>query len=155
MKYIRGIDIIETPVIITIEESYKITLSDSQLRELGYRPVEEVIYEQGNELLPIEPNAKEIKEELLKNIKVEIPEAGLPFKLGYKWKPKLVNDRIIFENVKDANAIGTSNNPILFVEYVKLIPNAYYLYEGERYVYVGEPSSATTWEDIEYYMEKF
>lgn len=156
MKYIKGIDIKETPVITTTSEGYTITLSDQQLREIGYKPVDEVIMEQDAELMELEPDEDDLKRSLIDNIKVEYPSSGLPFKLGYKWVPRISGDKIIFESIRAESAIGTGNNPIIFIENVLLIPNAYYLYEGERYVYCGvERKTATSWEEIEADMEKF
>lgn len=41
---------------------------------------------------------------------------------------------------------GTAENPFNLVEGMELVPNAYYLYQNTRYVYMG---SASTWDGSE------
>lgn len=155
MKYIKGTKIKETPIKVVTDEG-EIEMSDNQLRSLGYKPVDEVIIEQGDELMEVIPSATELKQELMDSIEVEYPKGGLPFKLGYKWTPKYVNGKIIFESVRDANAVGTNENPIIFVNNVKLVPNGFYLYEEELYVYVGlRHDNASSWDEVSGDMEKF
>lgn len=136
MKYIKGLDVKETPVMAEVMDG-NIELVDEQLRELGYKPCPKVIYEQAQELNSLIPSTEEIKKQLVDSLTVELPTEGLPFKLGYKWVPKIVNNNIIFESERDANAVGTDKNHIIFTEYIKLVPNAFYLYNDKRYVYIG------------------
>lgn len=64
-------------------------------------------------------------------------------KLGYIWKCIYIGDNCVKkEYIKDANAAGTIDNPIEWRSGVQLIPNAYYLYDYKKYVYIGEPSIA-------------
>lgn len=155
MRYIKGMDIKETPVMAEVMDG-NIELVDQQLRELGYKPYEEVVYDQAKELNNLMPNEYDLKQQLVDQLEVVFPEGGLPFKLGYKWVPSIVNNNIVFESVRDANAVGTDRNPILFENYVKLVPNAYYLYEDTRYVYVGlRTDQALSWEDVSADMEEF
>lgn len=77
----------------------------------------------------------------------------LPFKLGYKWEPKYNGTAIIWELVEDPNAIGLESNPIIFAEGMPLLPNAFYLHEDKKYVYVGITGTATTWDEAKDYME--
>lgn len=152
MKYIKGLEVIETPYIITIG-SDEIALSDSQLRQIGFKPIDEVIYEQADKLTNTIPTEDEIKEKLIGQMQVTIPHGGLPYKLGYTWEPKIVNNNIIFELVREPNGVGTNLNPIIFCEYVILMPNAFYLYEGNEYVYVGAPGKASSWDQCKDDME--
>lgn len=152
MKYIKGIEIIETPKIVEIE-GVSLELSDEQLRQMGYTPLDEVVMAQAEILGNIIPSAIDIKEKLIDSMTVVIPEGGLPYKLGYSWEPKIVANNIIFESVRDENAIGTNKAPIIFAEYVLLIPNAFYLYEGNLYVYVGSEGKADDWDSCKDYME--
>lgn len=155
MKYIKGSKVKETPVTVETEEG-NIELVDQQFRELGYKPYDEVVYEQYDVLNAVQKSDDDLKQELMDSLVVEYPAGGLPFKLGYKWVPSIVNNKIIFESVRDADAVGTDKNPILFVNYVKLVPNAYYLYNESRYVYVGlRTDNASSWDDVSADMEEF
>lgn len=60
----------------------------------------------------------------------------LPFKVGYRWKKKLVGTQIIYESVPDPDAIGTQNNPIIYTEDCPLIDNAWYMKDGKMMVYM-------------------
>lgn len=61
----------------------------------------------------------------------------LPFKLGYKWQPIYNGSAIVWESVKDENAIGTINNPIYYVDDSPLIDNGFYIKEdGKTYIYM-------------------
>lgn len=79
----------------------------------------------------------------------------LPFKLGYKWKPAYNGNAFAWELVPDPDAIGTADNPIIWVAGVRLIPNAYYLYQNVRYVYMGaeEGYAGDAWDGTD--MEEF
>lgn len=157
MKYIKETIIEETPIMVEISGGISIELSDTQLRSLGYKPLDEVIIEQGDELMVIDPDVEKIKEELVNSIDVVIPESGFPFKLGYKWVPRIVEgNRVIFESIRSEDSLGTRDNPIIFVDNVILVPNAYYLYEGDLYVYVGLTRDiAKDWDSVSQLMEKF
>lgn len=76
-------------------------------------------------------------------------------KLGYDWLQTLINDIVVrSEYVAQDNPVGVADNPIMWTAGVQLIPNAYYLYNGVRYVYMGETSTAgTTWDATN--MEEF
>ena len=64
-------------------------------------------------------------------------------KLGYIWKCTYVGDICVSkEYVEDPDATGTKDNPIIWKPGVQLIPNAFYIYEDDTYVYVGEASEA-------------
>ena len=64
-------------------------------------------------------------------------------KLGYIWKCTYVGDICVSkEYVKDPDATGTKDNPIVWKPGVQLIPNAFYIYEDDTYVYVGEATEA-------------
>lgn len=154
MKYIKGMSVKETPV-KAIFDGEEVELTDQQMRHMGYLPIEEAIIAQGDQLMALEPDPVEIKDEMFRSVKVVIPTGGLPFKLGYVWKPVMSGDRIVFESVRDDNAIGTPSTPIIFVDGVRLVTNAYYLHNSSRYVYVGQPGTAGTWEDTEDNMEEF
>lgn len=152
MKYIKGLEIIETPRYTEVD-GIQIELSDSQLRFMGYIPIDEVIMEQAEKLANTVPSEEDIKEKLVNKLSILIPGDGLPYKLGYTWEPKIEGNCIVFESVRDSNGVGTNNNPIIFADYVMLIPNAFYLYEGELYVYVGIKGKATNWDSCKDFME--
>lgn len=53
--------------------------------------------------------------------------------------------------VEQTNPVGVADNPFEFVKGVMLIPNAYYTYNGKRYVYVGmDAKTATEWNESEF-----
>ncbi len=64
-------------------------------------------------------------------------------KLGYLWKCTYIGNICVSkEYVEDPDAAGTIGNPITWKPGVRLIPNAFYIYNNAMYVYVGEPSEA-------------
>lgn len=64
-------------------------------------------------------------------------------KLGYIWKCTYVGDICVSkEYVEDPDTTGTKDNPIVWKPGVQLIPNAFYIYEDDTYVYVGEATEA-------------
>lgn len=73
-------------------------------------------------------------------------------KLGYLWKCTYIGDLCVSkEYVEDPEAKGTAENPIEWVPGVQLIPNAYYLHDSKKYVYVGDNSSAgDTWDGSDF-----
>lgn len=74
----------------------------------------------------------------LVQIKTEVSD-----KLGYIWNCTYVGDVCVSkEYVKDPDAAGTVDNPITWKPGVRLIPNAFYIYNHAVYVYVGEASEA-------------
>lgn len=94
---------------------------------------------------------------LVNSIETILPEGAtggkLPFKLGYKWVPHYDGSAIVWELVEDPNAIGLESNPIVFAEGMPLLPNAFYLHEDKKYVYVGLNGTATTWDEVKGDME--
>lgn len=154
MRYIKGMDIKETPVMAEVMDG-NIELVDQQLRELGYKPYEEVVYEQARELNNICPSAEEIKQKFIENINVVIPEKGLPYMRGFSWELVFVDNEIRYKLVPNPNGLGTLNNPILFENYIKLFSNVYYFYQGKIYKYVGSRTDqALSWEDVSDDMEE-
>lgn len=73
-------------------------------------------------------------------------------KLGYLWKCTYIGDICVTkEYIEDSEAKGTEDNPIDWVAGVSLIPNAYYLYDSKKYVYVGEQSVAgDIWDETDF-----
>lgn len=73
-------------------------------------------------------------------------------KLGYNWVEDYVGETLVSQTyVEQTNPVGVADNPFEFAEGVMLIPNAYYKYNGKRYVYVGtESKTATVWDDSEF-----
>lgn len=60
-------------------------------------------------------------------------------KLGYDWKIYTVNDVAVRkEYVVQENPTGTKDNPIVYVEGLPLINNAYYFKDGKIYVWMDE-----------------
>lgn len=150
MKYIKNLEVIETPYIITIG-SDEIALSDSQLRQIGFKPIDEVIYEQADVLSGMAPDAETIRQRVADSFIIKVQ--ALPYMIGFTWQTTIVDNEVRFKLVPDQNGLGTKNNPIIFAEYVLLIPNAHYLYEGNIYKYKGTKSKAEDWETVKDKME--
>lgn len=152
MDYIKGIEIISTPKLIEID-GVTLELSDEQLRELGYTPIDEVFIAQAEILSSMAPSAEIIKQRVMDKLSVTVPSSGLPYMIGFRWDTTIVDDEIRFKLVPDSNGLGTKNNPILFYMYVLLVPNAHYLYDGNIYKYKGAKRSVDNWDDCKDEME--
>lgn len=76
-------------------------------------------------------------------------------KLGYDWIEDYLGEKLVAQIYsKQEKPVGVADNPFIFEIGVKLIPNAYYIYNNERYVYTGtEVSTATVWDETNF--EKF
>ena len=94
-------------------------------------------------------HATAVKIEKLGGLQQKITQSD---KLGYNWVEDYVGETLVKQTyVKQDNPVGVTDNPFKFVEGVMLIPNAYYTYNGKRYVYVGtESKTATGWDDSEF-----
>lgn len=69
-------------------------------------------------------------------------------KLGYDWKNFFVNDILVRrEYVEQAVKYGTADNPIVWSSGMPLIQNAYYTYNGETKVWMGEAGATAKWTD--------
>lgn len=69
-------------------------------------------------------------------------------KLGFDWKNIYVNDVLVRqEYVEQAVKRGTANNPIVWEAGMALIQNAYYTYNGETKVWMGEAGATAKWTD--------
>ena len=69
-------------------------------------------------------------------------------KLGYDWKNFFVNDVLVRrEYVEQAVKTGTADNPIVWASGMALIQNAYYAYNGETKVWMGEAGATAKWTD--------
>lgn len=67
-------------------------------------------------------------------------------KLGYDWIEEYLGDTLVKQTyIEQENPIGVADNPFNFAVGVQLIPNAYYIYKDERYVYIGENKIAKKW----------
>lgn len=65
-------------------------------------------------------------------------------KIGYDWHNYYVGDKLVkSEYVEQDNPVGTQDNPFTWSPGMRLIPNGYYTYNGERYVAVAEGSPET------------
>lgn len=151
MKYIKGLTIEETPITTQVGDQ-TIELTDEQLRSLGYTPLTEVILSQAEILSGMAPNAETIRQRVADSLVVNVQQ--LPYMIGFAWQTTIVDNEIRFKLVPDQNGLGTKNNPIIFVEYVTLVPNAHYLYEGNFYKWKGVKTTAGDWDSIEDNMEK-
>lgn len=151
IQYIKGKEIITLPKIIEVD-GIEIALSDEQLRQLGFKPIDEVVMEQAEILSGMAPDAETIRQRIADSLIIKVQ--ALPYMIGFTWQTTIVDNEVRFKLVPNQNGLGTPNNPVIFAEYVLLIPNAYYLYEGEVYKYKGLKDKATTWEDIVANMEK-
>lgn len=105
------------------------------------------IYFEGNDFFKrvrVESEKKVKKEEKLNQIanliQTKIEKSD---KLGYILKCIYIGDICVSkEYVKDPNATGTKNKPIVWKPGVQLTPNAFYIYKNNIYVYIGENSKA-------------
>ncbi len=69
-------------------------------------------------------------------------------KLGSDWVTYKLGDVVLRRDyVEQENPTGTADNPIEWNENVQLIPNAFYVYNGERKVWTGEPGTGAAWDD--------
>ena len=69
-------------------------------------------------------------------------------KLGFDWKNIYVNDILVRqEYVEQAVKYGTADNPIVWASGMALIQNAYYTYNGETKVWMGEAGATAKWTD--------
>lgn len=69
-------------------------------------------------------------------------------KLGFDWKNIYVNDVLVRqEYVEQDVKVGTSDNPITWKPGMSLIQNAYYVYNGETKIWMGEAGAAAEWTD--------
>ena len=67
-------------------------------------------------------------------------------KLGYDWKNFFVNDvPVRREYIEQAVKAGTADNPIVWKAGMSLIQNAYYTYNGETKVWMGEAGATADW----------
>ena len=69
-------------------------------------------------------------------------------KLGFDWKNIYVNDILVRqEYVEQTVKAGTADNPIAWASGMALIQNAYYTYNGETKVWMGEAGATAKWTD--------
>ena len=69
-------------------------------------------------------------------------------KIGFDWKNFFVNDvPVRREYVEQAVKYGTADNPIVWEAGMALIQNAYYTYNGETKVWMGEAGATAKWTD--------
>lgn len=69
-------------------------------------------------------------------------------KLGFDWKNIYVNDILVRqEYIEQAVKYGTADNPIVWASGMALIQNAYYTYNGETKVWMGEAGATAKWTD--------
>lgn len=72
-------------------------------------------------------------------------------KLGFDWKNFFVNDVLVRrEYVEQAVKYGTADNPIAWQPDMALIQNAYYTYNGERKVWMGEAGATADWSSSDF-----
>ena len=69
-------------------------------------------------------------------------------KLGYDWRIYRVNSVVVRrEYERQANPVGTADNPIPWTAAAKLIPNGYYTHGGATKVWTGERGVTASWDD--------
>ena len=69
-------------------------------------------------------------------------------KLGYDWSNIYVNKILVRQvYVEQAVKAGTADNPIAWEPDMQLIQNAYYTYNGEIKVWMGEAGKKADWTD--------
>ena len=67
-------------------------------------------------------------------------------KLGFDWRNIYVNDILVRqEYIEQAVKYGTADNPIAWKPDMPLIQNAYYAYNGETKVWMGEAGATADW----------
>ena len=72
-------------------------------------------------------------------------------KLGFDWKNIYVNDILVRqEYVEQAVKAGTAENPIVWKAGMLLIQNAYYAYNGETKVWMGEAGATADWSSSDF-----
>ena len=72
-------------------------------------------------------------------------------KLGFDWKNFFVNDVLVRrEYVEQAVKAGTADNPIVWKAGMSLIQNAYYTYNGETKVWMGEAGATADWSSSDF-----
>lgn len=72
-------------------------------------------------------------------------------KLGFDWKNTYVNDILVRrEYIEQAVKYGTAANPIAWESGMALIQNAYYVYNGETKVWIGEAGVTADWTNSEF-----
>ena len=69
-------------------------------------------------------------------------------KLGFDWRIYSVNDVVVRKDyVEQEVKAGTADNPIAWASGMALIQNAYYAYNGEIKVWMGEAGATAKWTD--------
>lgn len=69
-------------------------------------------------------------------------------KLGFDWLVTEVGGVVVKREYKaQDNPVGVADNPIPWAEDVPCIPNAYYIYNGVRKVWMGEARGSADWDD--------
>lgn len=69
-------------------------------------------------------------------------------KLGFDWVCTEINGVVVCREYKaQDNPVGTADNPIAWGADVFCIPNAYYIHEGVRKVWMGEAKDGADWDD--------
>lgn len=145
MDYYKNNTVYHSPITTEVD-GVSIELTENQLYKVGYLTRSQLLTKINKKVDQI-VNLNASKQEVLDSIGVQLPSGSeeledgfirLPFKLGFKWQPRISNDSIAFELVQDEDAVGLENSPILYMLGVKLIPNAFYLIDGKKYVYMGE-----------------
>ena len=69
-------------------------------------------------------------------------------KLGYDWRNIYVNKILVRQvYVEQEVKAGTADNPIVWASGMALIQNAYYTYNGETKVWMGEAGATAKWTD--------
>lgn len=102
-------------------------------------------------------NAKILKAEIDENrktvdqvnaaggIREEITQSD---KIGYDWRIFYVNDVVVRKDyIEQEIPYGTADNPIVWKEGMSLIPNAYYIYNNVRKVWMGDEGAIAAWDD--------
>lgn len=102
-------------------------------------------------------NARKLKEQIDANKVIidAVAEAGgikhtiTPSdKVGYDWKNYYVNEILVRQvYVLQAVPVGTESNPYTWTATTVMVPNAYYVHNDERKVWMGKYGITTTWDD--------
>lgn len=68
-------------------------------------------------------------------------------KLGYDFKELYLGDILLKKEYSPQEVQkGTQDNPFIFSQGIPLIPNAFYSYNNNKYIYIGQAKTANNWE---------
>lgn len=68
-------------------------------------------------------------------------------KIGYDFKELYLGDILLKKEYSpQEDKKGTQDNPLVFSKGIPLIPNVFYSYQNNKYIYIGTAKIADDWE---------